>query len=1004
MEAERAGACLPLPYQATKSMCVLLLAAASMLSSSHTTTAAAHGAASATASPPPAALLIATADDQQALLAFKDLVTGDPHGVLTSWTAAGNTTAGVCSWRGVGCRSRRRRPGRVTSLELASANLTFTVSPFLANLTFLGTLNLSHNFLSGNIPRELGFLPRLSYLDLRHNSLQGVVPGSLAGASRLLVLQLEYNSLVGEIPANLSHLQRLEVLDVGSNQLSGAIPQSLGSLSRLTYLGLYLNNLSGSVPASLAYNHLSGTIPASLFNISSVATFELSGNKALSGVLPSDIGATLPNLQNLILNDCQLRGRIPRSIGNASLLRYIQLGDNQLEGALPLEVGSLKDLEVLTVESNRLEDEWWGSDDWDLIASLSNCSKLFYLSLDSNSFRGVLPPSIVNLSSTMQKLHLSHNGFHGAIPTDIRKLSSLTILTLRGNLLTGSIPPSIGELHSLGVLDLSENNISGGIPPALGNLTNLSILYLFKNSLQGPIPTSLGKLQNIGSLVLSLNQLTGSIPAEVVSLSSLTSYLGLSYNSLTGQIPSEVGKLTNLVLLDLSVNQLSGDVPAALGKCVELAQLQLNDNLLQGAIPQSLSGLQGMQELDVARNNLSGPVPKFFADWPSLNYLNLSYNRFEGSVPVTGVFGNASAFSVAGNNKVCGGVTALQLPPCPTVEDEEPDDADNRRPRRLAVIIGTVVGSTSLLLLAFCGLLLLVMRRRKRAPANLPLAEDQHWQVSFEEIQKATDQFSPSNLIGVGSFGSVYRGILLSPGARQVEVAIKVIDLRQHGAEHSFLAECRALRSVRHRNLVKVVTACSSVGHQGNDFKALVYEFMPNGDLDVWLHHHHRQDPQDGAPRRRRRLTVTQRVDIALDVAAALDYLHHHGQAPVVHCDLKPSNVLLDGDMVARVADFGLARFIRNKMVSESAGGSSTWSVGIKGTIGYIPPEYGMDGDVSIQGDLYSYGVLLLEMFTGKRPTDASFQGGRTLQSYVASCYPDKIICFDFGNVLRLSA
>ncbi|PUZ67948.1 hypothetical protein GQ55_3G475200 [Panicum hallii var. hallii] len=981
-----------------------LLLVGILLSTDHTTHVA------PTSSPPAAHIAM----DEHALLSFRALVTRDPHRVLISWTAgngrtAANTTTGVCSWKGVGCHSRRH-PDRVTSLELWSSNLTGTISPFLSNLTFLRTLNLSHNSFSGSIPWELGFLPHLLYLDLRHNSFQGMIPGSLARASKLQILQLEYNSLVGTIPANLSNLQELEVLDVGSNQLSGRIPPSLGSLSKLTYLGLYLNNLSGGVPASLgnlsslvdlfadtnklsgqipdslgrltklksldlAYNQLSGTIPASLFNISSVATFELSGNNALSGILPFDIGVTLPNLRNLILNDCQLSGRIPRSIGNASLLRYVQLDDNELEGTVPLEVGNLRDLEVLTLGNNQLADEW-GSD-WELMASLSNCSKLFSLSLDSNNFQGVLPPSIVNLSNTMQKLHLAHNKFHGSISSDIWKLSNLAILSLRGNFLSGSIPPRIGDLYKLGALDFSQNKISGEIPPKLGNLTGLSMLYLFQNNLQGSIPTSLGNLQNIASLVLSFNQLNGTIPVEVMSLSSLTSYLGLSYNFLSGRIPSEVGKLTNLVLLDLSVNKLTGDIPGALGKCVELVQLQLNDNLLQGVIPQSLSGLQGIQELNFAGNNLSGSVPVFFGDWPDLVYLNMSYNNFEGSVPVKGVFSNASAFFIDGN-KVCGGIPSLQLPQCPVKSVEK------KRPRRV-VLIGIAAGAMSLLIiLLICGLLIPIMRQRQKVP-NLPLSEDQHWHVSFEEIQKATNQFSPSNLIGMGSFGSVYRGTL-SPDAQQV--AIKVIDLRQHGAEQSFLAECRALRSIRHRNLVKVVTACSSIDHQGNDFKALVYEFMPNGDLDKWLHRNFAT--QDETPKTRRRLTMSQRVSIALDVAEALDYLHNHGQVPIAHCDLKPSNVLLDNDMVAHVADFGLARFIR-KAVRNSTEESST-SIGIKGTIGYIPPEYGMDGNVSSQGDVYSYGVLLLELFTGKRPTDGSFQGGQTLQSYVAACYPDKIM------------
>ncbi|CAM0150525.1 unnamed protein product [Urochloa decumbens] len=630
---------------------------------------------------------------------------------------------------------------------------------------------------------------------------------------------------------------------------------------------------------NLAYNHLSGNIPASLFNISlfnisSIGMFELSGNNALSDVLPFDIGVTLPNLHHLILNDCQLSGQIPRSIGNASQLKYIQLDYNKFEGTIPLEVGNLKDLEVLIVGNNQLGDKW-GSD-WELITSLSNCSKLLSLALGSNNFQDMW-----------------------------------------------SIPPSIGKLYNIGILDLSENSISGEIP--------------------------------------------------------LT--LDLSYNFLSGPIPSEVGKLTNLVLLNLSVNELSGDIPMTLGKCIEVVELDLNDNLLQGVIPQSLSGLQGIQELNIAGNNFSGPVPEFFGDWPNLEYLNLTYNNFEGHVPVKGVFSNASAFFIAGNNKACGGIPSLRLPQCP-VRESSVDK--KKRPRRV-LLVGIVAGAMSLLLiLLVCFLLLLIMRRKHRVP-NLPLSEDQHWQISFDEIQNATNHFSPSNLIGMGSFGSVYSEIL-SLGEQQL--AIKVINIQQHGAEHSFLAECRALRSIRHRNLVKVVTACSSVDHQGNDFKALVFEYMPNGDLDKWLHHSF--VAQDEAPNTRRRLTMSQRVNIALDVAKALDYLHHHGEVPIVHCDLKPSNVLLDDDMVAHVADFGLSRFIP-KTVNHSTEETST-SMGMKGTIGYIPPEYGMDGNVSIQGDVYSYGVLLLEMFTGKRPTDSSFQGGQTLQSYVAACYPDRIM------------
>jgi Leucine-rich repeat (LRR) protein len=236
---------------------------------------------------------------------------------------------------------------------------------------------------------------------------------------------------------------------------------------------------------NLAYNYLSGTIPESLFNISAIGLFQLSGNNALSDVLPFDVGATLPNLHHLVLNDCQISGRIPRSIGNASRLKYIQLDYNKFEGTVPLEVGNLKDLEVLIVGSNRLEDRW-GSD-WELIMSLSNCTKLLSLALGSNNFQGVFPPSLANLSTTMQSIYLDHNKIHGGIPSDMWRLRNLTFLGLRGNFLSGSIPPSIGELYNLGLLDLSRNNISGEIPPTLGNLTSLSVLYLFENNLQGSI-------------------------------------------------------------------------------------------------------------------------------------------------------------------------------------------------------------------------------------------------------------------------------------------------------------------------------------------------------------------------------------------------------------------------------------------------------------------------------------------------------------------------------------
>ncbi|XP_031254952.1 probable LRR receptor-like serine/threonine-protein kinase At3g47570 [Pistacia vera] len=218
-------------------------------------------------------------------------------------------------------------------------------------------------------------------------------------------------------------------------------------------------------------------------------------------------------------------------------------------------------------------------------------------------------------------------------------------------------------------------------------------------------------------------------------------------------------------------------------------------------------------------------------------------------------------------------------------------------------------------------------------------------------------------------------------------VAVKVLNLQHRGASRSFLAECEALRSIRHRNLVKIITACASVDFQGNDFKALVYEFMVNGSLKEWLHPNLTTVVLQEAPRN---LNFLQRLDIATNVACAVDYLHNHGQTPMVHCDLKPSNVLLDDELTGHVSDFGLARFLPEGTHNLSS--NQTSSIGVRGTVGYVAPEYGMGSEVSTYGDVYSYGILLLETFTGKRPTDEMFNGDLDLHNFVKAAIPERVI------------
>ncbi|XP_052188014.1 leucine-rich repeat receptor protein kinase EMS1 [Diospyros lotus] len=916
----------------------------------------------------------------------------------------------------------------LTILNLVYADLNGSIPAELGNCRNLRTLMLSFNFLSGPLPEELRNLPMVSFsaernqlsgplpswlgqwdlidsILLSSNRFSGKIPPEIGNCTLLSHISLSSNLLTGPIPRELCNAVALTEIDFDSNYLSGSIEETFIMCTNLSQLVLVDNQIIGSIPEYLSdlplmvldvdSNNFTGSIPVSLWNSKNLMEFSAAFN-LLEGNLPIEIGNALA-LERLVLNNNNFGGKIPSEIGNLRALSVLSLNSNFFEGTIPVELGNCIALTTLDLGNNRFNGSF--------PEELADLPQLQCLVLSHNNLSGPIPskPSRyfreVDIPDSSFVQHhgvydLSHNRFHGLIPDELGNCVVVVDLLINNNLLTGEIPASLARLRNLTTLDLSGNLLSGGVPAEFGDSLKLQGLYLGNNNLTGVIPSSLGQLSGLVKLNLTGNKLSGPIPLSFGNMDGLT-HLDLSLNLLTGELPLSLSMMVNLVGLYVQQNRLSGrivelfldstgwrietvnlssnffngNLPQSLGNMSYLTSLDLHGNMFTGEIPPELGNMMQLEYLDVSGNRLSGQIPEKICSLVNLFCLNLAENALEGPVPRNGICRNLSKVALHGNTDLCGGILGSE---CPI-----------RRGRRglqsnlwgLSVIVfGAILVTLSVAIVlriwhsrssregdtshaeeskpnsSVDHNLYFLSSSRSKEPLSINIAmfEMPLLKLTLVDILEATNNFCKTNIIGDGGFGTVYKATL-SDGKI---VAVKKLNQAKAEGHREFLAEMETLGKVKHPNLVPLLGYCSF-----GDEKLLVYEYMVNGSLDLWLRN--RTEALEV-------LDWNKRFKIARGAACGLAFLHHGFIPHIIHRDIKASNILLSNEFDPKVADFGLARLI--------SACETHVSTDIAGTFGYIPPEYGHSWRSTTKGDVYSFGVILLELVTGKEPTGPEFK------------------------------
>ncbi|KAL1212287.1 Leucine-rich repeat receptor protein kinase HPCA1 [Cardamine amara subsp. amara] len=764
------------------------------------------------------------------------------------------------------------------------------------------------------------------------------------------------------------------------------------------------------VSISLANLNLEGKLAGDISALTELQILDLSFNTGLTGPLPANIGE-LKKLKNLILVGCGFSGRIPDSVGDLEELVNLSLNLNQFSGTIPASIGKLSKLYWFDIADNQIEGPLPVSDGTkpglDMLLETKHfhfgknklsgniTEKLFtanmtliHVLFDGNQFTGKIPDSL-SLVTTLQVLRLDRNKLSGDIPSSFNNLTHLNELYLANNRFTGSLP-NLTSLTSLYTLDVSNNTLEGSdVPSWISSLSSLATLRMEGIQLTGSIPISFFSPLQLQTVILKNNLIDGNLDFGA-NISNQLEFVDLQHNSITDYRPPSVNKRIQVILAN---NPVCNEVGNGQSYCSAI-----QPNTTFSTMPSNCSPCdQGREPTASCRcaypviGTLTFRSPSFSGFFNTTNFLILQKSLDDyfkiRSYPVDSsairnirenendhqllmdllVFPLATeSFNQTGMAFVSFAFSNQTYKPPkifgPYIFQAAPYrqfSGGDSKSSNTGIIIGAAVGAVVLLLLLILAGVY-ALRQKKRAERatdqNNPFGK---WDTSkssidapqlmgakaynFEELKRCTDNFSETNVVGGGGYGKVYRGIL--PTGQLIAIKRAQQGSLQGGLE--FKTEIELLSRVHHKNVVRLLGFCFDRGEQ-----MLVYEYIPNGSLKDSL------SGKSGI-----RLDWTRRLKIALGSGKGLAYLHELADPPIIHRDIKSNNILLDENLTAKVADFGLSKLVGDPEKTHV-------TTQVKGTMGYLDPEYYMTNQLTEKSDVYGFGVVMLELLTGRSPIE----------------------------------